>query len=34
MKKYLLVVAMAASLLLPVMVSAQDMTQGLAQFQY
>ena len=34
MKKYLLVGAMAASLLLPVMVSAQDMTQGLAQFQY
>ena len=34
MKKYLLVGAMAASLLLPVMVSAlPDMSQGLGQFQ-
>lgn len=33
MKKYLLVGTLAASLLLPVLVSAQDMTQGLGQFQ-
>ena len=34
MKKYLLIGALAASLLLPVLVSAQNMNRGLAQFQY
>ncbi|MCX6741327.1 MAG: hypothetical protein NTY61_02940 [Candidatus Parcubacteria bacterium] len=33
MKKYLLMGTLAASLLLPILVSAQDMTQGLGQFQ-